>query len=151
MAVSVGGGRVCWLRTGVEPTLAAAHSSGEWSSHVIAGETLSFADALRRGQGARRAMQKAVPAGEGAMPLVLALDAAQWSRPAEEAARETRTRRASREPQLTQSGPVISGAAAAVEKSRGVDCKARGARATVMLPSGGLLSIAPLCSRRRKK
>src|SRR5664280_2367093 len=45
MTVSVAAARVL-AEHGVEPALAAGHSLGEWSAHVIAG-TLSFADALR--------------------------------------------------------------------------------------------------------
>src|SRR5208282_625741 len=45
MAASVAAARVLAANS-VAPVLAAGHSLGEWSAHVIAG-TLSFADALR--------------------------------------------------------------------------------------------------------
>ena len=45
MTVSVAAARVL-AEQGVAPALAAGHSLGEWSAHVIAG-TLSFADAVR--------------------------------------------------------------------------------------------------------
>jgi len=51
---------------GIAPALAAGHSLGEWSAHVAAG-TLSFADAVRAVRARGRAMQQAVPPGEGAM------------------------------------------------------------------------------------
>ena len=77
-------------------------------------------------------MQQAVPAGQGAMAAVLALDAAQVAEACAEAARETGlTVQAAN---LNSPGQiVISGAAAAVEQASAL-CKARGARRTVMLP-----------------
>ena len=130
MAVSVAAARVLAAH-GVEPTLAAGHSLGEWSAHVIAG-TLSFADALRAVKARGAAMQKAVPAGEGAMAAVLSLDAAQVAEACEEAARETGlVVQAANLNSPNQT--VISGAAAAVEKAAAL-CKAKGARRTVMLP-----------------
>ncbi|MGC9224298.1 MAG: ACP S-malonyltransferase [Terracidiphilus sp.] len=130
MTVSVAAARVL-AGNGVQPALAAGHSLGEWSAHVIAG-TLSFADAVRAVKARGAAMQKAVPAGEGAMAAVLALDAAKVAEACEEAARETG--------QVVQaanlnspSQTVISGAAAAVEKAMAL-CKARGARRAVPLP-----------------
>src|ERR1700728_3186213 len=55
---------------GVEPALAAGHSLGEWSAHVAAG-TLQFGDAVRAVKARGRAMEQAVPAGEGAKAAVL--------------------------------------------------------------------------------
>jgi len=75
LTVSVAAARVL-AEHGVAPALAAGHSLGEWSAHVIAG-TLGFADAVRAVKARGRAMQQAVPAGEGAMAAVLALDAVQ--------------------------------------------------------------------------
>jgi [acyl-carrier-protein] S-malonyltransferase len=130
MAVSVAAARVL-ADHGVEPALAAGHSLGEWSAHVIGG-TLSFADALRAVKARGAAMQRAVPAGEGAMAAILQLDAAQVAEACEEAARETGlVVQAANLNSPNQT--VISGAAAAVEKAA-VLCKAKGARRTVMLP-----------------
>jgi [acyl-carrier-protein] S-malonyltransferase len=130
MTVSVAAARVL-AEQGVSPTLAAGHSLGEWSAHVIAG-TLTFADALRAVKARGAAMQKAVPPGQGAMAAVLALDAAQVAEACVEAARETGlTVQAAN---LNSPGQtVISGAAAAVEKAAAI-CKAKGARRAVMLP-----------------
>ena len=63
LTVSVAAWRVLAAH-GVEPALAAGHSLGEWSAHVAAG-TLGFADAVRAVKARGRAMQQAVPAGEG--------------------------------------------------------------------------------------
>jgi [acyl-carrier-protein] S-malonyltransferase len=130
MTVSVAAARVLAAH-GVEPALAAGHSLGEWSAHVIAG-TLTFADAVRAVKARGAAMQKAVPAGQGAMAAILALDAGQVAGACQEAARETGlTVQAAN---LNSPGQtVISGAAAAVEKASAL-CKAKGARRTVMLP-----------------
>jgi len=130
MTVSVAAARVL-AEQGVEPALAAGHSLGEWSAHVIAG-TLSFADAVRAVKARGAAMQKAVPAGEGAMAAILQLDAAQVAEACEEAARETGlVVQAANLNSPTQT--VLSGAAAAVEKASAL-CKAKGARRTVPLP-----------------
>ncbi|MGA3131567.1 MAG: ACP S-malonyltransferase [Terracidiphilus sp.] len=139
MTVSVAAARVLaehGAQLGVAPALAAGHSLGEWSAHVIAG-TLSFADAVRAVKARGAAMQKAVPAGEGAMAAVLALDAAQVAEACEEAARETGLHEARLVVQAANlnspTQTVISGAAAAVEKAAAL-CKAKGARRTVPLP-----------------
>ena len=130
MTVSVAAARIL-AEQGVSPTLAAGHSLGEWSAHVIAG-TLTFSDAVRAVKTRGAAMQKAVPPGEGAMAAVLALDAAQVAEACQEAARETGlTVQAAN---LNSPGQtVISGSVAAVEKAAAL-CKAKGARRTVMLP-----------------
>jgi [acyl-carrier-protein] S-malonyltransferase len=130
MTVSVAAARVL-AEQGVRPALAAGHSLGEWSAHVIAG-TLAFPDAVRAVQARGRAMQQAVPAGQGAMAAVLALDAARVAEACAEAARETGL--AVQAANLNSpSQTVISGAVAAVEKASAL-CKARGARRAVMLP-----------------
>ncbi len=130
MTVSVAVARLL-AEQGVSPALAAGHSLGEWSAHVIAG-TLSFGDALRAVKARGAAMQKAVPPGEGAMAAVLALDAAQVAEACAEAALETGL--IVQAANLNSPGQtVISGAAAAVEKAAAL-CKAKGARRTVMLP-----------------
>src|SRR5580658_6909655 len=73
LTVSVATWRVL-IEHGVKPTLAAGHSLGEWSAHVAAG-TLKFADAVRAVKARGRAMQEAVPAGQGAMAAILSLPA----------------------------------------------------------------------------
>ena len=114
MTVSVAAWRVLAAH-GVQPAMAAGHSLGEWSAHVAAG-TLSFADAVRAVKARGRAMQQAVPAGQGAMAAMLQLDAAQVAEACAEAAAETGLTVAAAN--LNSPGQtVISGAAAAVEKA----------------------------------
>ncbi len=130
LTVSVAAWRVL-AEHGVTPALAAGHSLGEWSAHVAAG-TLSFADAVRAVKARGRAMQQAVPAGQGAMAAVLQLDAAQVAEACAEAAAETGQTVAAAN--LNSPGQtVISGALAAVEKAAAL-AKAKGARRAVMLP-----------------
>jgi len=130
LTVSVAGLRVL-AEHGVKPDLAAGHSLGEWSAHVAAG-TLSFADAVRSVKARGRAMQQAVPAGQGAMAAILQLDAAKVAEACAEAAEATGQTVAAAN--LNSPGQtVISGAAAAVEKASEL-AKAKGARRAVMLP-----------------
>jgi [acyl-carrier-protein] S-malonyltransferase len=130
MTASVAAARVL-AEHGVTPVLAGGHSLGEWSAHVIAG-TLQFADAARAVKARGRAMQLAVPAGQGAMAAVLSLDAAQVTEACREAADETGL--VVQAANLNSPGQtVISGALAAVEKAAAL-AKAKGARRAVMLP-----------------
>jgi [acyl-carrier-protein] S-malonyltransferase len=129
LAVSVAALRVL-SEHGVSPALTAGHSLGEWSAHVAAG-TLSFADALRAVKARGRAMQSAVPAGEGAMAAVLSLAAESVAEACVDAAAET-GQPVSPANFNTPDQTVISGAKAAVEKAAEL-VKARGARKLVML------------------
>jgi [acyl-carrier-protein] S-malonyltransferase len=116
---------------GIKPELAAGHSLGEWSAHVAAG-TYSFADAVRFVRARGRAMQLAVPAGQGGMAAILSLTPEQVAEACAEAAQETGlTVSAANFNSPTQT--VISGALAAVVKAAEI-AKAKGARRTVMLP-----------------
>jgi [acyl-carrier-protein] S-malonyltransferase len=130
LTVSVAAHRVL-AEHGVKPALAAGHSLGEWSAHVAAG-TLQFADAVRAVKARGRAMQEAVPAGQGAMAAILSLDAAQVAEACAEAAAETGLPVAAAN--LNSPGQtVISGAVAAVERATAI-AKSKGARRAVMLP-----------------
>ena len=130
LTVSVAVARVL-AQHGVHPALAAGHSLGEWSAHVVA-ETISFVDAVRAVKARGRAMQLAVPAGQGAMAAILALDAAQVAEACTDAEVETGLPVAAANLN-SPSQTVISGALAAVEKASAL-AKARGARRAVMLP-----------------
>ncbi len=130
LTVSVAAWRVL-QEQGIEPSLAAGHSLGEWSAHVAAG-TLSFADALIAVKARGRAMQLAVPAGQGAMAAILSLDALKVAQACAEAAEQTGQVVAAAN--LNSPGQtVISGTLAAVEKAAEL-AKAKGARRAVMLP-----------------
>jgi len=130
LAVSVATWRVL-AQHGIHPALAAGHSLGEWSAHVASG-TLQFADAVRAVKARGRAMQLAVPAGQGAMAAILSLNANQVAEACREAEAETGLPVAAanlNSPNQT----VISGALAAVEKASAI-AKARGARRAILLP-----------------
>jgi [acyl-carrier-protein] S-malonyltransferase len=130
MTVSVAVLRVL-AEYGIQPALAAGHSLGEWSAHVAAG-TLTFADAVRAVKARGRAMQQAVPAGQGAMAAILFLDPEKVSEACLDAATDTGLI-VSAANFNSPGQTVISGAAAAVEKAAAL-CKERGARRAVMLP-----------------
>ena len=113
MTVSVAALRVL-AEHGIKPALAAGHSLGEWSAHVAAG-TISFADAVRAVKARGKAMQQAVPQGQGAMAAILQLDPEKVAEACDAAAKDTGlTVQAAN---LNSPGQtVISGSAAAVEK-----------------------------------
>jgi len=128
--VSVAAARVL-ARHGVAPSLVAGHSLGEWSANCVAG-TISFSDAVCAVRNRGRAMQQAVPAGQGAMAAILALDPESIAQACAEAASTTGQVVAP----ANDNSPgqiVISGATAAVELACELS-KTKGARKTVMLP-----------------
>ncbi|MFZ5791763.1 MAG: ACP S-malonyltransferase [Pseudomonadota bacterium] len=111
----------------------AGHSLGEYSALAAAG-ALSLADAARLLKRRGRAMQRAVPVGEGAMAALLGLD----RDAAEEIVAEAREQRTAEEVigVANDNAPgqvVVSGHKAAVERAVAV-AAARGARRSVMLP-----------------
>jgi [acyl-carrier-protein] S-malonyltransferase len=73
LACSIAAMRVVEARFGLTPTCTMGHSLGEWSALVAAG-ALTFADAVRLVHLRGRAMQEAVPEGQGAMAALLGLD-----------------------------------------------------------------------------
>lgn len=130
LTVSVAAWRVMAAH-GIEPSLAAGHSLGEWTAHVAAG-TFSFADAVRAVKARGRAMQEAVPAEEGAMAALLGLDAAQVVEACNEATAETGLAVAAAN--LNSPGQtVISGALLPVQRAIAI-ARIKGARRAMMLP-----------------
>lgn len=117
---------------GVDVTRAAfvaGHSLGEYSALCAAG-SLSIADAARLLRIRGRAMQNAVPVGEGAMAAILGLDVSDVVKVAETAA-EGEVCQVANENDPMQN--VVSGSKAAVE--RAVDlAKEAGAKRALMLP-----------------
>ncbi len=144
LTVSVAAARVLAER-GIQPIVAAGHSLGEYSAHVVAG-TLTFADAVRTVRSRGRYMQEAVPPGEGAMAAILGLPAALVSEicsqvsdqltplPTTPEARDFSPKAAVVSPANLNSPDqtVISGAAAAVQLAAD-RCKEAGAKRTVIL------------------
>ena len=73
LASSVAAFRVLQAEAPLRPTLVAGHSLGEYSALVAAG-AIEFRDAVKIVRERGRLMQQAVPAGQGAMAVVLGLD-----------------------------------------------------------------------------
>ena len=72
LAASIAALRVLEAETPVRPAFVAGHSLGEYSALVAVG-ALDFGDAIKVVRERGRLMQQAVPAGEGAMAVVLGL------------------------------------------------------------------------------
>ncbi len=116
-------------RGGRTPDMVAGHSLGEYSALVAAG-VLRFADAVPLVELRARAMQEAVPSGEGAMAAILGLDAVAV-KAACEAAAQGQVVEAVNFNSTEQI--VIAGHAAAVQRAADA-AKASGAKRTLMLP-----------------
>jgi [acyl-carrier-protein] S-malonyltransferase len=119
-----------WLgKGGSQPALVAGHSLGEYSALVAAG-VLELKDAVPLVELRAKAMQEAVPAGEGAMAAILGLDAATVKAACEESAQGQIVQAVNfNAPEQT----VIAGNKAAVERAAEA-CKTKGAKRAVMLP-----------------
>ncbi len=119
-----------WLATGgPQPALVAGHSLGEYSALVAAG-AIEFADALPLVELRAKAMQEAVPTGEGGMAAILGLDAPTVSSICAEVAHGQVVEAVNlNAPEQT----VIAGHAAAVKRAADT-CKAKGAKRAMMLP-----------------
>ncbi len=130
LTVSVAAARVLGER-GITCQMAAGHSLGEYSAHVVAG-TLTFAEAVRAVRNRGRYMQQAVPAGQGAMAAILGLPADRVIAVCLAASAQSGGVVAAaniNSPEQT----VISGSAAAVESAAAM-LKESGAKRVVMLP-----------------
>jgi [acyl-carrier-protein] S-malonyltransferase len=114
---------------GAEPSVVAGHSLGEYTALVAAG-ALAFRDALPLVRFRAKAMQEAVPMGEGAMAAILGLEDDAVRAACEEAAQGQVV-----EP-VNFNAPsqvVIAGHKAAVERGVAL-AKTRGAKRAMMLP-----------------
>lgn len=128
LAVSVAVDRLLRSR-GCAPAFLAGHSLGEYSAHVSAG-TLGFADALRAVRRRGQYMQEAVPVGEGAMAVVVGLDAERL----EQACRDAAMGEVVSPANWNAPGQVVlAGHAAAVARA-GVRARELGARRVMSIP-----------------
>jgi [acyl-carrier-protein] S-malonyltransferase len=119
-----------WLeRNGPQPAMLAGHSLGEYAALVAAG-VLELKDAVPLVELRARAMQDAVPAGEGAMAAILGMDAEAVKTICAESAQGQAVQAVNfNSPEQT----VIAGHKAAVERAAEA-CKAGGAKRAIMLP-----------------
>ena len=78
LAVSLGCFRVAEQELGLKTGVHLGHSLGEYSA-LVASEALPFADAVQWVQARGRAMQRAVPVGEGTMSAVIGAEDSQVS------------------------------------------------------------------------
>lgn len=119
-----------WLaQGGVQPTVVAGHSLGEYAALVAAG-ALTFKDALPLVRRRAEAMQAAVPEGVGAMAAILGLDDALLVEACQEAAQGEVVAPVN----FNSAGQtVIAGNKAAVERACEL-AKAKGAKRALLLP-----------------
>lgn len=114
---------------GAEPEIMAGHSLGEYAALVASG-ALSLKDAVPLVELRAKAMQEAVPAGQGAMAAVLGLDAESIIQACTDVAQGEVVQAVNfNEPKQT----VIAGHKAAVERAAEA-VKAKGAKRALMLP-----------------
>lgn len=140
LAADVGLYRAWVAQGGRIPDLAAGHSLGEYAALVAAG-SLAFADAVGLVRTRAKAMQDAVPEGQGGIAAILGLDAAKVAEACAEAAAGQVVSPAN----LNAPGQiVIAGHRAAVERAIEA-CKARGAKRGIMLP----MSVPSHCALMR--
>jgi len=116
-------------KSGPQPVMLAGHSLGEYSALVAAG-VIDLKVAVPLVELRAKAMQEAVPAGEGAMAAILNLDADKIKAICVEQAQGQAVQAVNfNSPEQT----VIAGQKAAVERAAEA-CKAAGAKRAVMLP-----------------
>ncbi len=84
LTASIAALRVLETEKGINPSLTAGHSLGEFSALVASG-ALSFADAVQTVRLRGRFMQEAVPVGEGAMAAILGMEREEVEKICEEA------------------------------------------------------------------
>lgn len=140
LAADVGLYRAWIARNGRAPDIAAGHSLGEYAALVAAG-AMSFPDAVALVRTRAKAMQEAVPDGQGGIAAILGLDADQVAEACTEAAAGDVVSPAN----LNAPGQiVIAGHRAAVERAI-ESCKSRGAKRAILLP----MSVPSHCALMR--
>jgi [acyl-carrier-protein] S-malonyltransferase len=129
LAAGIAAWRAWDARGGPAPAVMAGHSLGEYSALVAAG-AIGFADAVKLVRLRGELMQRAVPAGTGAMAAILGLDDAAI----ESACADSAQGEVVQPVNYNSPGQlVIAGHSAAV--ARAIDaCKAKGAKRAVLLP-----------------
>jgi [acyl-carrier-protein] S-malonyltransferase len=133
---------------GAAPTLLAGHSLGEYTALVAAG-AISFADCLPLVRLRARAMQEAVPHGQGAMAAIVGLDDDAVRAACAEAARDEVCEAVNFN---APSQVVIAGHAGAVKRAMEA-AKARGAKRALPLPVSAPFHsslMAPAAARLRE-
>lgn len=129
LTASIAALRVLESETPLRPAFVAGHSLGEYSALVAAG-ALEFRDAVKVVRERGRLMQQAVPAGEGAMAVVLGLEMDAVSALCKDAAQGEVVSPAN----FNGSGQVaIAGAKQAVARAMAL-AKERGAKRVLNLP-----------------
>ncbi len=129
LAAGVAVWRAWTKRGGPKPAMVAGHSLGEYSALVCAG-AIDFREATELVRLRGQAMQRAVPAGIGAMAAILGLDDAAI----EAACIESAEGEVVQPVNYNSPGQlVIAGNAAAVARAI-AKCRARGAKRAVLLP-----------------
>ncbi len=114
---------------GPHPVMLAGHSLGEYSALVAAG-VLELKDAVPLVELRAKAMQDAVPAGEGGMAAILGMDAEMVKAICAESAQGQAVQAVNfNSPEQT----VIAGHVAAVQRAADA-CKVKGAKRALMLP-----------------
>ncbi len=129
LAAGIAAWRAWERRGGREPEILAGHSLGEYSA-LVAASAIGFADAIALVRFRGEAMQRAVPAGTGAMAAILGLDDDVIEAACAEAAQGEVVQ------PVNYNSPgqlVIAGQATAVARAMDA-CKARGAKRAVLLP-----------------
>ena len=129
LAAGVATWRVWQKHGGPLPSAMAGHSLGEYSALVCSG-ALDFRTAIELVQFRGRAMQAAVPAGQGAMAALLGLDDASVEAACAEAAQGDVVQAANYN---SPGQVVIAGSAAAVDRAIEI-AKAKGAKRAIKLP-----------------
>ncbi|PYG87057.1 [acyl-carrier-protein] S-malonyltransferase [Ruminiclostridium sufflavum DSM 19573] len=117
------------LEKGIRPDYVAGLSLGEYSAHV-AGGTMSFSDAVKLVKKRGKYMQEAVPAGVGAMSVIIGLD----NDSVIECCKDASQIGIVEPTNFNCPGQIaIAGEKEAVEKASAL-CKEKGAKRTVLLP-----------------